>query len=119
MISQHLADVLSAVLGIGFLILAFSLAGLFHLKTVIIVRKIRIAYRDEGISWQFWRNTEALVNFALMPDKMINQSDSVRVAEEKRILLNHRKSLWRTMYWSWALMGAAFLSVVAIQSLTN
>lgn len=119
MISQHLADVLSFVFGISLMALAISFVIKFYIRTAIIVQKIHSACRAEGSQWKFWGDTEQLIFFALMPDKLINQNDSERITKEKQTLIVHRKSMWRTIYLCWAIMGAAFISIVTIQLLSS
>jgi hypothetical protein len=119
MISQHMADVLSSIFGISLMALAVFLIIRFYIKTAVLIKKIHSACRADGVLWKFWGDTEQMIFFAFMPDKLINQNDSERIIKEKQALLAHRKSMWRTIYLCWAIMGAAFISVVAIQSLSN
>jgi len=119
MISQNMADILSAVSGVTLLALGVAIIINFNIRTAIISKKIGEACREEGVSWKFWSDSETMMCFAISPELLIKSGDSAKIIELKQMLVSHRRSIWRSLLCSFSLMIASFVSVVGIQIIAS
>jgi Na+-transporting NADH:ubiquinone oxidoreductase subunit NqrB len=87
------------------------LFGRFNFRTFSFVRGIQDIARRQGSTWDFYGNVERMSAFVLKPEKLLEPLDSDAA---KQRLLDHRKTMWRTIFTGWAIMLLGFVCAIAV-----
>ncbi len=94
----------------------FSFAA-FQARTYVLVRDIQLAYAKMGRQWPFWFNNERQIAFVLHPDQLTRDEPGI-AANEKALLLLHRRGMKRSLLRTFAAMFGAFaLAILLLLSL--
>jgi hypothetical protein len=90
------------------------LFGRFNLRTFAFVRGIQAIAKRQGDTWDFYGNVERMSAFVLRPEKLREPLDSEEMRVAKERLLDHRKTMWRTLFTGWAIMLLGFICAIAV-----
>jgi hypothetical protein len=93
---------------------AVFFVGRFNLRTFWLVRGIQGVAKREGTRWYFYRDFQRRSAFVWRPEDLLEPLDSEKMRAAKQRLLDHRKTLWRTILTSCAIMLVGFICAIAV-----
>lgn len=112
--SRTIIDSISVFLPIGAAVLSATLIILFNARTILLARKITAMCRIQNMDWSFF-TVESYFNFVFSPEKLLKHEDPSQITEQKKLLIEHRKSMWKTIYLSCAVLFAGFFLIIGNQ----
>ena len=90
---------------------AFSVVVRFNLETWRIAKNIKEQAAAEGAEWEFFGRRDRMRQFLFHPSALIEPNDSAPLLRYKQLLIAHRQTMWRRVFFGWGIMLATIACI--------